>query len=182
MDFKILKYHFMLALKQSVIASIVFFFFLKHIYFFLAALVLHCCAWTYSSYELWLISSCGVWASHCSGFSCCRAQALGEWSSGVVAHGLSYSRRDMWDLPGPGIELVSTALTGGFLSTGPPEKPSSKNCWSECNWYNHFESLFFSIFWRWIYTLEIPILSKYPTEMCAYMRVFVAVSLTVDTN
>ena len=109
MDFKILKYHFMLALKQSVIASIVFFL-KKHIYFFLAALVLHCCAWTYSSYnELGLISSCGVWASHCSGFSCCRAQALGEWSSGVVAHGLSYSRRDMWDLPGPGIELVSTA-------------------------------------------------------------------------
>ena len=32
MDFKILKYHFMLALKQSVIASIVFFFFKKRIY------------------------------------------------------------------------------------------------------------------------------------------------------
>ena len=26
----------------------------------------------------------------------------------------------MWDLPGPGIEHVSLALAGGFLTTGPP--------------------------------------------------------------
>ena len=42
------------------------------IYLFLAALGLCCCAQ----------------ASHCSGFSCCRAQALGARASGVVAHGL----------------------------------------------------------------------------------------------
>ena len=34
----------------------------------------------------------------------------------VVAYG-------MWDLPGPGIEPVSPALAGGFLSTVPPGKP-----------------------------------------------------------
>ena len=34
-------------------------------------------------------SSCGVRASHCSGFSCCRARALGMQASVVVAHGLS---------------------------------------------------------------------------------------------
>ena len=28
----------------------------------------------------------------------------------------------MWDLPGPGIELVSLALAGGFLTTVPPGK------------------------------------------------------------
>ena len=28
----------------------------------------------------------------------------------------------MWNLPGPGIELMSPALTGGFLSTVPPGK------------------------------------------------------------
>ena len=28
----------------------------------------------------------------------------------------------MWNLPGPGIELVSPALEGRFLSTVPPEK------------------------------------------------------------
>ena len=29
----------------------------------------------------------------------------------------------MWDLPGPGIKLVSLALQGRFLTTGPPGKP-----------------------------------------------------------
>ena len=28
----------------------------------------------------------------------------------------------MWDLPGPGLELVSPALAGGFLTTAPPGK------------------------------------------------------------
>ena len=31
----------------------------------------------------------------------------------------------MWDLPGPGLEPVSPALTGGFLTTVPPGKPSA---------------------------------------------------------
>ena len=34
-------------------------------------------------------SSCGVSASHCTGFSCCRAQALELSGSVVVVHGLS---------------------------------------------------------------------------------------------
>ena len=32
---------------------------------------------------------CGAWASHCSGFFCCGAQALGMQASVVVARGLS---------------------------------------------------------------------------------------------
>ena len=52
-------------------------FFLKiiylFIYLFLAALDLHC----------------GAQASHCSGFSCCGAQALGAQASVVVVRGLS---------------------------------------------------------------------------------------------
>ena len=65
---------------------------------------------------------CGAWASHCSGFSCCRARALGMRASVVVACGLSscgsralelrlsncgaqaYLLRGMWDLPGPGLK------------------------------------------------------------------------------
>ena len=31
----------------------------------------------------------GARASHCSGFSCCGARALGTWASVVVARGLS---------------------------------------------------------------------------------------------
>ena len=32
---------------------------------------------------------CSAWASHCGGFSCCGAWALGTWASVVVARGLS---------------------------------------------------------------------------------------------
>ena len=72
---------------------------------------------------------CGAWASHCDGFSCCGAQALDVQASVVVARGLSscgswaYLLRGMWNLPRPGLEPVSPALVGGFLTTVPPGKP-----------------------------------------------------------
>ena len=53
------------------------------------------------------------------GFSCCRARALGARASGVVAHGLSCSLA-CGIFPGPGLEPVSPALAGGFLTTVPP--------------------------------------------------------------
>ena len=108
--------------------------FLNFIYLFLAVLGLCCCAWAFSS--------CGKRASHCSGFSCCRARALGMRASVVVARGLSSCGlwalerrlsscgtraqllRSMWDLPGPGLEPMSPALAGRFLTTAPPGKPS----------------------------------------------------------
>ena len=83
---------------------------------------------------------CSAWASHCGGFSCFRARALGTRASLVVARGLSscgskslelkFSScgaqdqllHGMWDLPGPGIEPVSPSLAGGFLTTVPPGK------------------------------------------------------------
>ena len=86
---------------------------------------------------------CGARASHCGGFSCCRAWALGAQASVVVARRLSScgSRalerrvsscgaqaqllRGMWDLPGPGLEPVSPALAGRFLTTAPPGKSLS---------------------------------------------------------
>ena len=96
---------------------------------------------------------CGAQASHCGGFSCCGAQALGARASVVVACRLSrcgsralesrlsscgaraLERRlgscgaralllcAMWDLPGPGLEPLSPALAGGFLTTTPPRRP-----------------------------------------------------------
>ena len=36
-----------------------------------------------------LLSSCGVWVSHCGGFSCCRAWALDVQNLVVVANRLS---------------------------------------------------------------------------------------------
>ena len=32
----------------------------------------------------------------------------------------------MWDLPRPGLEPVSPALAGGFLTTAPPGKPNDR--------------------------------------------------------
>ena len=73
---------------------------------------------------------CGAWASHCGGFSCCGAWALGARASVVVACGLSscgsqalecrlsscgawtYLLRGMWDLPGPGLKPMSPTLGG----------------------------------------------------------------------
>ena len=70
----------------------------------------------------------------------CRARALGTWASVIVAGELcscgsraperrlsscgagALLLRGMWDLPGPGLEPVSPALAGGFLTTVPPGK------------------------------------------------------------
>ena len=44
--------------------------------------------------------SCWAWASHCNGFSYCGARA--SLLCGI------------WDLPGPGIKLMTPTLAGGF--------------------------------------------------------------------
>ena len=72
------------------ISGPVFFFFFKCL--FLAVLSLCCCAQAFSGCSEWgLLFSCGVQASHCGGFSCCRAHALDTWASVVVAQALSCS-------------------------------------------------------------------------------------------
>ena len=62
---------------------------------------------------------CGAQASHCGGFSCCRAQALGLKGFSSLVYRLSCS------LP-RGIflntEHVFPALAGRFLTTAPPGK------------------------------------------------------------
>ena len=77
--------------------------------------------------------------AYCGGLSC-GAWALGAQASVVVACGLSSCGqralerrlsscgaraqllRSMWDLPRSGLEPVSPALAGGFLTTVPPGK------------------------------------------------------------
>ena len=57
---------------------------------FLAALSLHCYTWVFSSSSKWGLLSCfSAQASHCSGFSFCRAQSLDTWALVVAACGLS---------------------------------------------------------------------------------------------
>ena len=60
------------------------------IYLFLAALGLHC-ARAFSSCGEGATLRCSARASHCGGFSCCGAWALGARASVVVAHRLSCS-------------------------------------------------------------------------------------------
>ena len=56
----------------------------------MAALGLRCCVQAFSSCsERGATLRCSVRASHCGGFSCCRAWALGTRASVVVVHGLS---------------------------------------------------------------------------------------------
>ena len=54
------------------------------------------------------LSSCGSQALECR-LSSCGARA--------------FLLCGMWDLPGPGLEPMSPALAGGFLTTAPPGKP-----------------------------------------------------------
>ena len=66
---------------QPILASmlnIFFFFFFKiFIYSLYGCAVFWCCTQA--------VSGCSAWASHCSAFPCCRAQALGMPASVVVA-------------------------------------------------------------------------------------------------
>ena len=123
---------------------ILFYFFINLFILFilvLAVLGLHCCMGFLQLQRVGATLHCSAWASHCGGFSYCRAQTLGMRASVAVAHGLSscgmraLERRlsscgswtqlfcGMWDLPGPGLESMSSALAGGFLTTVPPGKP-----------------------------------------------------------
>ena len=89
--------------------------------YLLAALGLHCCARAFSGCGEWgLLSSCGPLASRGGGFSCCGAQALelGLSSCGTQAQ-LLHGRQDLLRL---GTELVSPALAGELLTTGPHGK------------------------------------------------------------
>ena len=116
---------------------------------------------------------CGARASHCSGFSCCRAQALGARASVLVERGLSscgswaLERRlsscgtwtwlfcGMWDPPGPGLEPVSPALAGGFSTTASPGKSQKGTTWPANNPKGKISKLFVETIWLNIYPLNI---------------------------
>ena len=82
--------------------------------------------------EQGLLSHFSAQASHCSGFSCCREQILGMRASVGVAYGLICPQGTR-DLPRPGIESVSPASAGGFLTPGPPGKSETPQwCFYQC--------------------------------------------------
>ena len=67
---------------------------------------------------LLLLQSTG---SRGTGFSSCGSRALERRLSSCGAG--AWLLRGTWDLPIPGIEPVSLALAGRFLTTAPPGKP-----------------------------------------------------------
>ena len=78
-----------------------------------------------------LLSSCSARASHCSGSSCCRAQALGctvfrSCSSWALEHRLiscgtwAQSPWGLGDISRARVKHMSPALAGRFLTTGLP--------------------------------------------------------------
>ena len=105
-----------------------FFFFFKKfpfffIYLFLTVLSLHFCARAFSSCGEWgplFIAVCGPLTVAASLVAEHRLQMRRLSSCGSRAQLL----RGMWDLPRPGLEPVSPALAGRFLTTAPPGKSS----------------------------------------------------------
>ena len=87
----------------------------KRIFIYFALLGLHCCMWAFPS--------CGeqgllIIAVHDFSLRSTGSRRMGFSSCGSQAQSLC----NMWDLPRPGIEPVSPALAGRFLTTGPPGK------------------------------------------------------------
>ena len=102
-------------------------------FFFFAALSLHCYMGTFSSCgEQGLLSGCSAQASHCGAFSCCREQALEPRFRNCGSR--AQLLRGMWDLSGPGIEPVTPALVGRFLTTGPPGESQKAVFYSVLFW------------------------------------------------
>ena len=102
-----------------------------------------------AGFSLWWLLLLRSTGSRHTGFSSCGTRA-----SVVVAHGLSscgsraYLLRGMWDLPGPGLEPMSPALAGGFLTIVPPGKSLT---WIIFKVFLEFVTIFFLyyvlVFW-----------------------------------
>ena len=90
---------------------------------FMTVLYLYCCSWAFSSCREWgLLSSFSMQASHCGGFSCCKARDLRLEGSVVGAHELSCPMAYGFLVARPRIKPVFSALASGFLTTRPSEK------------------------------------------------------------
>ena len=73
-----------------------------------------------TDFSLWWLLLLWSTGSRCVGFSSYSLRALEHRLSSCGAQALLL--RGIWDLPGGGIESMSPALAGGFLTTVPPGK------------------------------------------------------------
>ena len=114
-------------------ASFFFFFLTFYLFIYLWLCWVFTATQAFSGCGEWgLLFSCGTQVSHCSDFSCCRAQALrhmsfsrGVWVNNCGSWALEHRLSScgvwalllcgMWDLPGSGIKPESSALAGDSL-------------------------------------------------------------------
>ena len=85
----------------------------------------------------WLLLLQSMGSRH-TGFSSCGSQAVESRLSSCGSRAELLC--GMWDLPGPGLEPVSPALEGRFLTTAPPGKPITR-------YFNHFSTMLTSM-WK----------------------------------
>ena len=74
----------------------------------------------WAGFSLWWLLLLWSMGSRHAGFSSCGLRALERRLNSCGAR--ASLLRGMWDLPGPGLEPVSPALAGRFLTTAPPGK------------------------------------------------------------
>ena len=84
-------------------------------FFFFAALGLCCCSWVFSTCDI------GVRGLLIMGLLLSRIICLDVWAQKLWHMGLVTLR--LWNIPRPGIEPMSPALAGRFLTTGPQGSP-----------------------------------------------------------
>ena len=124
-----MSFHFPRLLVFQITTYSFFFFFKIYLFYFWLC-------WVFiAARGLSLVAVSGGYSSlRCAGFSLwwlLLLQSMGSSSCGTRAPERRLSScgaraellHGVWDLPGPGLEPVSPALTGGFLTTAPPGKP-----------------------------------------------------------
>ena len=73
--------------RPAILFYFTIYFFKVYVFTFLAALGFHCCTQAFSSCGEQRLLFVAVLASHCGGFSCCGARALGTQALVAAAHG-----------------------------------------------------------------------------------------------
>ena len=76
----------------------------------------------HAGFSLWWLLLLRSTGSRRMGFRSCGSRALERRLSSCGAW--AWLLHVMWDLPGPGLEPVSSALGGRLLTTAPPGKPN----------------------------------------------------------
>ena len=120
----------------------------------------HSSLWCAGFLLQWLLLLRNTGSRH-TDFSSCGSRALERRLSSCGAW--AQLLRGMWDLPGPGIEPVSPALAGRFLTTAPTGKPPLCPFLNWIIWFFAIELYTFLIYFRYpLSDIRLQIFSPIP--------------------